>query len=192
MRLLKPLDPLLRLLVLLAALHVGLLGAFRLHLLRALVRLAPAGPAERTLYALVGLAALALVFKRAFYLPFLGKAVYPCGALQEKRPTGANTAVPLQTDRARTSVIYWAAEPNNAATEDAILDSPWLAYGAYANAGVVTTDDAGRAVLHLRGPPARYRVPGKGALQAHVHYRLCKKPGMLGPVQTLRVAAASA
>jgi uncharacterized membrane protein YuzA (DUF378 family) len=189
MRPLKKLDPLLRLAVLLAALHVGVLGAFKLHLLRAVLRLAPNGAVERTLYVLAGLAALALVFKLHFYLPFLGKAVYPCGALQEKRPTGANTAVPLQTNRPRTSVIYWAAEPNAAAAaEDAILESPWLAYGAYANAGVVTTDDAGRAVLHLRGPPARYRVPGKGALKAHVHYRLCKKPGMLGPVQTLKVA----
>ena len=133
----------------------------------------------------IGVSAIYLLLRRETYLPFLGRAVYPCGSLTEKSPLNADTTVRIRT-APNTNVIYWAAESKAAS---AVIDNPWDAYDQYANTGVARSDANGVAVLKVR-KPAQYKTPGVFArtLPVHVHYRICKGGGgMLGRVENVQI-----
>lgn len=132
-------------------------------------------------YGLVGLSAVVvLATGRDAFLPFLGPTVFPCAALADKVPENADTNVTVET-RPGTKVLYWGAEP--AAEHMKTLKSWKEAYGAYANSGVATAGPDGKAVLRLRKPQT-YKVPSKGRLESHVHYRLCLADGWMSQVET--------
>lgn len=147
-----------------------------------LVRLALPPRYARWVYVLVGVAALGLLFRRDVYLPFLGETLVPGQALAVKTPQNANDQVTITT-KPGAKVIYWTTEPNPTQGKDL---PPWnVAYGEYENSGVAEADKAGKALLRFRGPPQAYRVPMKGRLEPHVHFRICEGNGMMGRVQTL-------
>jgi uncharacterized membrane protein YuzA (DUF378 family) len=149
-----------------------------------LVRLALPPRYARWVYIVIGLAALALFFTRDIYLPFLGETLVPAGALTTKAPQNANDQVTVRTVPG-AKVLYWTTEPNPTEGKEA---ASWdVAYGGYENSGVAEADAGGTAVLRFRGPPQSYRVPMKGVLRPHVHFRVCDAHGFMGPVQTLFV-----
>jgi len=124
------------------------------------------------------------IFNRNFYLPFLGRSVYPCGALAEKIPRGADTTVTVHV-KPNVNVIYWASEPT--AQEDQPIDNPWDAYANYDNSGVVRADAQGKAVLHFRNPSIYQVGLMNRTLKQHIHYRECRHPGMLSCVKTINL-----
>lgn len=172
----KSVKLLARLLVIAGALNWGLLEAFDVDLVRTVF-----GSNAGLVYLLVGLAGLLFAMDRDFYLPFLGASAFPCEPLAEKTPEDADVSVTVRV-KPHCNVVYWAAEES-----EAIIDDPWTAYAENANSGVTRSDANGIAVLSVRSPAA-YRVPFKGLLRPHVHYRVCKKPGMLGPIKTAMLA----
>jgi hypothetical protein len=120
------------------------------------------------------------MFDRDTYLPFLGPMVAPCSVLENREPPGATREVKVIVEP-NVKVIYWAAEP---ASEDLKKINSWKqAYLKYDNAGVTTSDGEGVAVLKVRDPQG-YKVPLKGALQPHVHYRVCGEAGWMGKINT--------
>lgn len=132
-------------------------------------------------YGLVGLSAIVvLATGRNAYLPFLGPTVFPCATLENKVPDNSDTTVEIQT-RPGVKVLYWGAEP--ASEPMKVLKSWKEAYGHYENVGVTTADASGKAVLHLRKPQS-YKVPAKGRIESHVHYRICLADGWLSQVET--------
>ena len=135
---------------------------------------------SRVIFGLVGLAAIALMFHRDTYLPFLGTTVMPCSILAEKTPDGADTTVHVTVEPG-AKVLFWASEPGMEPLQHV---NTWQeAYLKFANAGVTTADSSGRAALRVRNPQP-YAVPLKGTLQPHVHYRVCRGDGLMDPVQT--------
>ena len=103
-----------------------------------------------------------------------------CAAFSARTPDNANRDIDIITEP-NTKVIYWASEPKDASNNGI---ANWNeAYGDYSNSGVSIADDKGRAILRIRGPPQSYKAPLKGTIQPHVHYRICQKNGMVGPVQ---------
>jgi len=145
------------------------------------VFLGPVSPTIRAILGiLTGLAGLYLAFNRDTYLPFLSRSVYPCGLLADKVPDGATHDVVVRVP-AGAKVVYWAAEPSNQALT--VSPDPWTAYVKYENAGVVTADRQGVAVLKVREPTS-YRVPSGVILKRHIHYRYCVKAGLLSRVET--------
>lgn len=165
--------------VLLGGLLWGWIGATGRNPLSAIV-----GKRIWIVYILVGLAAVFVAWQgRNAFLPFLGPTVFPCAALNEQIPEGANTNVRIQT-RPGAKVLYWAAEP----TADSVLGKlqGWRdAYGGFENVGVALADVHGVATLRIRGPPQSYTVPMKGELKPHVHYRVCLADGGLAQVETV-------
>ena len=147
-----------------------------------LLRLVFPRSVARVLYVFVGVAATLLIFRRDVYLPFLGETLIPDAALVSKTPQGANEQVTIQT-RPGAKVLYWAAEPDpNQGSE--VRD--WSeAYGNYQNSGVAVAGDDGAAILRIRGPPQSYRVPMKGVLKPHVHFRISDGSEFFGRVQTI-------
>ena len=135
---------------------------------------------SRVIFGLVGVAALALMFYRDTYLPFLGETVMPCSVLAEKTPDGADTTVSVNVEPG-AKVLFWAAEPGMEPLQH--INSWQEAYLKFANAGVTTADSNGHATLRVRHPQP-YTVPLKGTLQPHVHYRVCRGEGMMDPVMT--------
>ena len=136
----------------------------------------------KTVYILVGLAALYVMFDRNTYLPFLGPMVAPCAGLVDRVPPGANAAVEVHV-KPGAKVLYWAAEQPNG--EQLKSMNTWKeAYGEYENTGVATADYQGKAVLKVRRPQP-YRVPIRGALKSHVHYRECGISGWMGQIETV-------
>ena len=122
------------------------------------------------------------LFDRNFYLPFLGWAVYPCGSLAEKIPANADKSVTIQVPT-NVNVIYWASEPLKPELQP--ISDPWEAYANYENSGVVKADSKGTAVLRVRSPSS-YKVGlFNKTLKTHIHYRICKHPGMLSDVKTV-------
>ena len=134
----------------------------------------------RLVYILVGLAAVAVVFQRDFYLPFLGPTLAPCAALEDRAPPGATMEVEIQAEPG-AKVLYWASEPASESLKN--LQTWKEAYARYENAGVATADFYGKALLRVRQPQP-YTVPFKGRLDPHVHYRVCAPAGWMGRVET--------
>lgn len=157
------------------------IGIFRVNLLE---RLLGRGRAVRAVYVLVGISALAIMFYRDTYLPFLGETVMPCSALKEQTPAGADTELHVQV-RPGVKVIYWASEPDK---EHLSTLKNWrAAYLKFENVGVVIADKKGDAVLRVRKPQP-YTVPIRGRLEPHIHYRVCgdeRGYAMLGRVETV-------
>lgn len=120
------------------------------------------------IYVLVGVAALAIMFDRDTYLPFLGPTVVPCSVLEARDPPGATQEVKIQVEP-NVKIIYWAAEPKFGVEK---LNSWKNAYLDYQNAGVTISNGEGTAVLKIREPQG-YKVPFRGELAPHVHYRIC-------------------
>jgi hypothetical protein len=136
--------------------------------------------AALVLAVLAFLAALYIGFRRDAYLPFLGESVVPCSLLKVQTPEHADASVTVSDLEPGAKVLYWAAEP---ATEGLAKIKTWdRAYLDFANAGVARVDQSGRVILRVRKPQT-YTVPVMGRLEAHVHWRICKNGGMLGPVQ---------
>ena len=139
---------------------------------------------SRVVYILVGLAAVSIMFNRDTYLPFLGETVLPCTTIPERVPPGATKELRVPAP-AGSKVLYWAAEP---AMEELKQIPTWQeAYNKFENAGVVTTDSTGIAILKVRAPQA-YTVPFKGRIEPHVHFRICDGSGMLGRIKTVYVS----
>ena len=150
-----------------------------------LVRLVLPPRFARWIYIVVGLAALPLLFSRDVYLPFLGETLVPGAALEQRTPQNANDQVTLTT-KPGAKVVYWVTEPDP--TRGKELASWDVAYGAYENSGGAVADDTGKAILRFRGPPQAYRVPMRGRLEPHVHFRVADAHGFMGSVQTLFLA----
>lgn len=124
---------------------------------------------------------LAYVIGRDFYLPFLGDAVIPTGALEEdKTPLGANIETVVKVPPNRT-VMYWAAEPSNSSNK-----MPWEAYKKYDNSGVTVSNSKGEATLRVRSPQA-YKTPWGKQLKPHIHYRFSRTNGMYSRIETVYV-----
>ncbi len=144
------------------------------------------GAVARSVYVLVGLAAVYVMFNRDFYLPFLGDSVLPCAAFKDRIPPGASRTLTLSLQPG-TKVLYWAAEP---AMDELKKVRDWkTAYAHFENAGVATAGDDGVAYLKVRDPQA-YTVPLMGGfmqkkIEPHVHYRVCGGDGMLSRVETI-------
>lgn len=162
-------------LLVIGALNWGLVGCCRINLVERL--LGKGTVLVRAVYALVGIAALSVMFNRDTYLPFLGESVFPCAVLSEQVPPGATRAVTVSVQPG-AKVVYWATEPGNGTGD-------WKeAYRGFQNAGVASADTNGIATLKVREPQA-YRVPWKGKLQPHVHFRVCDATGFVGRIKTV-------
>lgn len=133
------------------------------------------------IYFLVGLGAIYVMFDRDTYLPFLGPMVAPCSVLENRDPPGATREVKV-TVEPNVKIIYWAAEPASAKLEK--INSWKQAYLEYDNAGVTTSNGEGVAVFKIRDPQS-YKVPFRGQLAPHVHYRVCGEAGWMGKINTL-------
>jgi uncharacterized membrane protein YuzA (DUF378 family) len=147
-----------------------------------LVRLVLAPRFARWVYIVIGLAAVPLLFSRDVYLPFLGETLVPGAALEQRTPQNANDQVSLTT-KPGAKVLYWTTEPNPTQAKE--LASWDVAYNGYENSGVAVADDTGKAILRFRGPPQAYKVPMRGRLQPHIHFRVADANGFMGSVQTM-------
>jgi uncharacterized membrane protein YuzA (DUF378 family) len=170
-------------LIVIGGLNWGLVGLFNFNLVTWILG---RGVIARIVFVAVGVAAALVAGRRDTYLPFLGETVMPCSLLQERIPDHADTQVTVHSLTPGAKVLFWAAEPETAGL-GRIQD--WRkAYLEYSNAGVTTADADGRAILRIRKPQS-YKVPVKGPLVAHVHWRVCGADGLLGPVQMTPVTA---
>ena len=176
----KKIHLVLMVILVVGGLNWGLIGALRFNLVE---RFFGKATVARIIYILVGIAALSVAFSRDFYLPFLGKTLVPCGAIKEKIPEGASVMFPIRINPGQ-KVLFWAAEPDTEKLEG--IQTWEEAYLGYENAGVTVADEKGNAVLTVRKPQA-YTVPFKGALQPHIHYRVCLGNGFLGRVETVNM-----
>lgn len=135
------------------------------------------------IYILVGVSAIAIIFDRDTYLPFLGPMVAPCSVLENREPPGATKEIKVVVEP-NVKIVYWAAEP---ASEKLEKINTWKqAYLDYQNAGVATSNGEGVAILKIREPQS-YRVPIRGQLQPHIHYRVCGEAGWMGRINTVFV-----
>lgn len=168
-------------LVIIGAINWGLIGLLDFNLVEYLNKnfLGDNNTVVKVIYLLVGLSALG-VFNRDLFLPFLGRAVYPCTSLKEKIPNHSDSRITVRV-KPNSNVVYWAAEKNNNN-----IDNPWDAYEKYDNSGVVKSDANGDAVLKFKFP-AQYAVPRKGLLPPHIHYRVCDGSGMMTKIETVNL-----
>lgn len=167
-------------LLIIGGLNWLLVGLFDVNLVSAIFG---KGTLATIIYVLVGISALAIMFDRDTYLPFLGPMVAPCSVLQNREPPGATKEVKVIVTP-NTKVLYWAAEPASEKLEK--LNSWKQAYLEYDNAGVATSNGEGVAILKVREPQS-YKVPFMGRLQPHVHYRVCGEAGWMGKINTIFV-----
>ena len=168
--------------IVIGALNWGLIGLFNFNLVTFIAK--HTFPwLETVVYVAVGVSALLHVVSRNYYLSFLGESAFPCDSMMGKVPEHADTQVRIQT-LPNVNVVYWAAE-----THKEVSKNPWIAYAEYSNAGVTRSDVNGVATLRFRAPGSYKVAHGLKTLSPHVHYRICKFPGMLSEVQTVFMAS---
>lgn len=167
-------------LIIVGALNIALMGLFRTHLIRSVFG---DGFLSNMVYVLIGSSALYLMFHRNTYLPFLGPTVMPCTVLENREPPGSTKEIQVVVEPNK-KVIYWAAEPQPQSQHE--LQNWDKAYGTYENTGVTTSNETGIAILKIREPQA-YRVPVRGRIESHVHYRVCGEPGWMGEIKTVPI-----
>ncbi len=139
------------------------------------------GLVSKFIFLLVGIAAIRIMFSRDTYLPFLGETVFPCSVLRDFSPEGSTLSQNVQVEP-HAKVLYWASEPENDGIKT--LQSYDQAYLQYKNAGVTTANGDGIALLKVRQPQP-YKVPFRGRLEPHIHFRTCGPTGFLGSIQTV-------
>jgi len=163
--------------IVIAAINAGIIGFTGRDVSRVIL-----GPKYfRVAYALAGLAAIAVMFHRDTYLPFLGETVFPCSQMIDRSPPDSTQSVTVQVAPG-AKVIYFAAEPANEPLKQ--LKYWREAYLGYENAGVATADHNGVAILKVRKPQP-YRA-GMKHLEPHVHYRVCSPgSGMMERIETI-------
>lgn len=164
--------------IVIGALNWGLIGLFNFNLVAFIAKYTFSW-IENVIYIIVGVSALLHIVSRNYYLSFLGESVFPCNSMIEKVPEHSDVEVKIQTTP-NANVVYWAAE-----THKEVSENPWIAYAEYSNAGVTRSDVNGVAALRFRAPGSYKVAHGLKTLSPHVHYRVCKFPGMLSEVQTV-------
>ena len=161
-------------LLVLGGLNYAFLGSLKTNIIE---RLIGRSIITRILYLLIGAAALFLAFHRDTYVPFFGESIFPTSVLQEQTPAGATRTVKIVI-KPHTKIVYWASEPGDNLNKKTFT----IAYGKYENAGVTTSDNTGSAFLKLREPQP-YKILFK-SFKPHIHYRVVKESGILGPFRT--------
>ena len=170
-------------LVLIGSINWGLVGIFNVDLVNVFSLLFGQTAKEYIaafIYILVGMSAIVLSIQRDTYLPFLGHTVIP-QPKSESTPVGILIKKTVNNLPANVKVLFWAALPS-----DRVVENPTDAYGNYSNQGVTTTDKAGNAVLQVLSP-ASYKVPFKGTLKPHIHYRYWTSSGMASRLFTINI-----
>jgi uncharacterized membrane protein YuzA (DUF378 family) len=170
-------------LVLVGSLNWGLVGLFDCDLVKAFGSLfgrTGQNYVSRIIYILVAFAGMVLIIQRDTYLPFLGYTVMP-QPMTECKPSGELIKKTIKNLPPNVKVAYWASLPS-----DKVVGNPYDAYGNYSNQGVTTTDDNGTAILEVLKPTA-YKVPNKGTLQPHIHYRYWTSAGMASRLYTVKI-----
>lgn len=140
------------------------------------------------LYIMISVAVIYFLFKRNYYLPFLGRTVYPCNKKEvekipyiegyERQPKTILTNYPDK------NIIYWAAMPgkkNKKTPEDAYKD--------FENSGIARSNQKGK-VTFTYYKPVGYSVNRFGfekELKPHIHYRACLGNGLLSQIETIYV-----
>lgn len=133
----------------------------------------------RTVYLLVGFSAILLMLNRDTYLPFLGKTVMPTSLFTPIRMADYNHVQTIKVpDSKYTHVVYWAASPE----QGEIGPDPRTAYNDFSNMGVEEIRD--KVVNLYIKLPEQYKVPLKGILPRHIHYRFVELNGMISRVHT--------
>ena len=137
---------------------------------------------------MISVAVIYFLFKRNYYLPFLGRTVYPCKRNEiekipyiegyERQPKTILTNYPDK------NIIYWAAMPgkkNKKTPEDAYKD--------FENSGIARSNQKGK-VTFTYYKPVGYSVNRFGfekELKPHIHYRACLGNGLLSQIETIYV-----
>jgi uncharacterized membrane protein YuzA (DUF378 family) len=174
---------LLMVLVIVGSLNWGLVGIFNFDLVKQFGSLFGNKMQHNVssfIYILVGMAALILLIQRDTFLPFLGHTVMP-KPINEYKPSGDVITKKIENLPPNVKVIYWAALPS-----DKTIDNPYDAYGEYTNQGVTTSDANGIATLTVQ-KPTDYKVPLKGTLKHHIHYRYWTSAGMASRLYRLLI-----
>jgi len=167
-------------LVIVGSLNWFLVGAFRYNVVE---KFLGKSTLARSIYIIIGLAAISMMFNRDTYLPFLGETVMPCSALKDRVPPGASKEVHVSATPG-AKILYWAAEPS---MEGLKHINDWVhAYLRFENSGIATADENGLAILKVRSPQP-YTVPLNGRLEPHVHFRICGENGFLSRVKTVYI-----
>lgn len=147
------------LLVVVGGLNWGSIGIFGKNLVEELNKLTLKNEwFSRSVYIIVAIAALYLLFKKHSFAPFKGPTVMPVDNMQFNR-TYSDMSVRVDAPNA-TGVVYWASQPRN----NNIMDS----YDDYLSSGYVPIDSDGKATLFFQCSKSGGLNPPK----KHIHYRL--------------------
>ncbi len=135
-------------------------------------------------YVVVAVAAIYLALNRNTYLPFLGRAAFPCKSLQPYVQKKTDTVKKIKTGKPNKKIVYWAAQPGGDYTK---YDMD--AYADVSNYGVAYTDKDGVATIYFNNPQG-YMIDHMGLMKAvdpNVHYRICEHNLLMGPVYTIPI-----
>jgi uncharacterized membrane protein YuzA (DUF378 family) len=140
---------------------------------------------EKSLYILILLAIIYVMFKRKTYLPFLDVAVVPLvKLLPESKQKNFELEIIIKAGEGQ-KVIYWASNKRTENEKNPELSDWQKAYGDYENSGVSIVEKDGTAKLYIKCPQKYYVKYGK-IIPKHVHYRVVNN-GIIGEIKTFNL-----
>jgi hypothetical protein len=168
-----------------------LYGATKIIGVDVLTRLTKIRGVHKVFAGVIVASALYLIMNRDFYLPFLGKCVFPSTLTRTLTNTTLHeykqVSVKISNLPPTTNVVYWAATGGDNTT----FDNPMDAYKDFQNSGMAVTNANG-SVVFVVDCPSVYAINKFGKrkeLPQHVHYRyeLPKYKGMFSRIFTKNV-----
>ena len=142
---------------------------------------------EKSLYIIILISTIYVMFQRKTYLPFLDVAFVPLvKLLPESRQKNFELEIVIKAGEGQ-KVIYWASNKldNKIGNKNSELSDWQKAYGDYENSGVSVIEKDGTAKLYIKCPRKYYVMYGK-IIPKHVHYRVVKD-GIIGEVKTVNL-----
>jgi len=160
------------LLVIIGGLNWGFIGVFGRNLIEEFNQwLFKSEWFSRSVYIIIAIASLYLLFKKHSFRPFKGATSMSTSNLEYDH-SYSEFSVRVEAPNA-VGVVYWAANLRKPPTD------PIDAYDDYLNSGYVPVDSDSKATLYFKCP-VTYKVWGEGDHKKHIHYRLVYAHGENG------------
>jgi len=135
---------------------------------------------EKTLYVLVGLSAIFLLFRRETYLPMIGEMAISNPSIDYTPEITEPIEYKIENLPKKAKVLYWTSKGLMSS-----FPNPIDKYADFFTSGVTTVDENGIAIL-ITSKPLQF-VDSTKIINTYLHYRYWIGPGLASKIFSIKL-----